>query len=336
EETGARPQGDFLPLGEVVQAGRKIVTAWGLEGDFDPATLTSNRFELEWPPKSGRKASFPEVDRAQWFSPTDARRKILAAQGEVIPRLLAAIGKYPWLPPTARPHGRQPPAQRVWLFDENARGNARGARHMGGPAFGDRGRQTRAPARERLMRPREAGEHEHVLMLAEPIAQPLRLAAPHLDEARPQRLDDVDLIAVDHDALTQLVQFLGVGVRPMRRDQPPRVAIEAGELIGDVVEGQGMKRPALDDEGRLIEGAAEAQPHVSVERRRLRRLLDRFDPPAQSGERARRQRNTVLFEVRKRIECRLCVARAGQSMGEVARLIAQAPRLFPEKGLEQP
>ena len=93
EETGARPDGKFLPLGEVVQAGGKIVTAWALEGDFDPATLTSNRFELEWPPKSGRKASFPEVDRAQWFSSTDARRKILAAQGEFITRLLAAIGK---------------------------------------------------------------------------------------------------------------------------------------------------------------------------------------------------------------------------------------------------
>ena len=91
EETGARPHGDFLPLGEIVQAGRKVVTAWALEGDFDPATLRSNSFELEWPPKSGRKASFPEVDRAQWFSPADARRKILAAQGEFITRLLAAI-----------------------------------------------------------------------------------------------------------------------------------------------------------------------------------------------------------------------------------------------------
>jgi predicted NUDIX family NTP pyrophosphohydrolase len=93
EETGARPQGDFYPLGEVVQRGRKIVTAWALEGDFDPATLRSNAFELEWPPKSGRKASFPEVDRAQWFSPADARRKILASQGEFITRLLAAIDK---------------------------------------------------------------------------------------------------------------------------------------------------------------------------------------------------------------------------------------------------
>ena len=93
EETGARPHGDFLPLGEIVQVGRKIVTAWALEGDFDPATLRSNSFELEWPPTSGRKGSFPEVARAQWFSPADARRKILAAQGEFITRLLAAIDK---------------------------------------------------------------------------------------------------------------------------------------------------------------------------------------------------------------------------------------------------
>jgi predicted NUDIX family NTP pyrophosphohydrolase len=91
EETGARPQGDFLPLGDVVQAGRKVVTAWGVEGDFDPATLVSNRFELEWPPKSGRKASFPEVDRAQWFSPAEAQQKILPAQRELISRLMDAI-----------------------------------------------------------------------------------------------------------------------------------------------------------------------------------------------------------------------------------------------------
>src|SRR4029077_20241061 len=91
EETGARPHGDFLPLGEIVQVGRKIVTAWALEGDFDPATLISNRFDLEWPPKSGRKTSFPEVDRAQWFLPADARQKMLPAQREFITRLLDAI-----------------------------------------------------------------------------------------------------------------------------------------------------------------------------------------------------------------------------------------------------
>ena len=88
EETGISPLGEFRPLGEIMQPGRKIVTAFALEGDFDPATLKSNTFELEWPPKSGRKASFPEVDRAQWFSLEMAREKILSGQREFITRLL--------------------------------------------------------------------------------------------------------------------------------------------------------------------------------------------------------------------------------------------------------
>ena len=92
EETGALVQGDFRSLGELVQPGRKIVTAWAIEGDFDPADLKSNLFEMEWPPKSGRRQSFPEVDRAQWFSPAEARGKILKGQSEFISRLLAAIG----------------------------------------------------------------------------------------------------------------------------------------------------------------------------------------------------------------------------------------------------
>jgi predicted NUDIX family NTP pyrophosphohydrolase len=92
EETGAPVQGDFRSLGELVQPGRKIVTAWAIEGDFDPADLKSNLFEMEWPPKSGRRQSFPEVDRAQWFSPAEARGKILKGQSEFISRLLAAIG----------------------------------------------------------------------------------------------------------------------------------------------------------------------------------------------------------------------------------------------------
>jgi predicted NUDIX family NTP pyrophosphohydrolase len=93
EETGARPLGRFLQLGELVQGGGKIVTAFAIEGEFDPATLQSNTFELEWPPKSGRTASFPEVDRAQWFSPAEARRKILKGQAEFVTRLLKALGK---------------------------------------------------------------------------------------------------------------------------------------------------------------------------------------------------------------------------------------------------
>ena len=89
EETGLRPQGDFQPLGELVQPGRKIVTAWAVEGDFDIATLKSNMFELEWPPKSGRKAYFPEVDRAAWFSLDQAGKKILPGQKEFLARLMA-------------------------------------------------------------------------------------------------------------------------------------------------------------------------------------------------------------------------------------------------------
>jgi predicted NUDIX family NTP pyrophosphohydrolase len=92
EETGARPSGDFLPLAEIVQPGRKVVTAWAMEGDFDVGALKSNLFELEWPPKSGRRASFPEVDRAEWFSIADARRKILAGQSAFLDRLLEALG----------------------------------------------------------------------------------------------------------------------------------------------------------------------------------------------------------------------------------------------------
>ena len=81
------PRSDFRPLGELTQPGRKVVTAFAAEGDFDPKKLTSNTFELEWPPRSGRKTSFPEVDRAEWFSPAAAREKILAGQRVFIDRL---------------------------------------------------------------------------------------------------------------------------------------------------------------------------------------------------------------------------------------------------------
>src|SRR5437868_4582222 len=92
EETGLRAEGKFIPLGQVVQPGRKVVTAFALEGDFDPAQLRSNVFELERPPRSGKKKSFPEVDRAAWFSPAEAREKILAGQREFIDRLVVALG----------------------------------------------------------------------------------------------------------------------------------------------------------------------------------------------------------------------------------------------------
>ena len=93
EETGAQPRGELRPLGEVVQAGGKRVSAWAVEGDFDPATLVSNTFELEWPPRSGRKRSFPEVDRAAWFAPDEARDKINAGQRAFIDRLVELVGR---------------------------------------------------------------------------------------------------------------------------------------------------------------------------------------------------------------------------------------------------
>lgn len=92
EETGVTPRGDFIALGEIRQPGRKLVTAWALEGDFDATKLKSNEFELEWPPKSGRKARYPEIDRAEWLLPDAASRKILPGQRPFIGRLMQALG----------------------------------------------------------------------------------------------------------------------------------------------------------------------------------------------------------------------------------------------------
>jgi len=80
EETGCRAQGPFIPLTPITQRGGKIVQAWAVEGDCDPAQLRSNLFSLKWPPKSGKRQQFPEVDRAEWFSVPVALRKINPAQ----------------------------------------------------------------------------------------------------------------------------------------------------------------------------------------------------------------------------------------------------------------
>jgi predicted NUDIX family NTP pyrophosphohydrolase len=87
EETGAKPEGDFVPLGEVRQKGGKTVVAWAFEGDLDPAAITSNTFKKEWPPRSGRWQTFPEIDRAAFFSLDEARTKINPAQAEFLSRL---------------------------------------------------------------------------------------------------------------------------------------------------------------------------------------------------------------------------------------------------------
>lgn len=93
EETGhPAPPGDPIDLGEILQKGGKVVTAWALEGDLDPRTAHSNTFALEWPPRSGRWITIPEIDRVDWFAPERARRRIKDTQIPLIERLLAALG----------------------------------------------------------------------------------------------------------------------------------------------------------------------------------------------------------------------------------------------------
>jgi predicted NUDIX family NTP pyrophosphohydrolase len=87
EELGHAAEGLLQSLGEVKQRGGKRVLAFALEGDLDAASIRSNEFQLEWPPGSGRIQSYPEVDRAEWFSIADAARKILAGQLPFLDRL---------------------------------------------------------------------------------------------------------------------------------------------------------------------------------------------------------------------------------------------------------
>ncbi len=91
EETGFEARGPFLPLGEVRQRGGKLVEAWAFSGDCDPAALRSNLFVMEWPPGSGRKVCFPEVDRGAWFDLATARRKIRDSQIPFLDRLEARL-----------------------------------------------------------------------------------------------------------------------------------------------------------------------------------------------------------------------------------------------------
>lgn len=82
----------LVDLGEVRQKAGKVVHAWGARGDFDPVLLASNTFEIEWPPRSGRRREFPEVDRAAWVDADAARRLLLPAQTPFVDRLLEAVG----------------------------------------------------------------------------------------------------------------------------------------------------------------------------------------------------------------------------------------------------
>ena len=86
------PDGDLLPLGEVTQKAGKRVVGFAAEGNLDPTTVVSNTFTMEWPPRSGRQAEFPEVDRAEWFTIESARNVINSAQAAFLDRLVEALG----------------------------------------------------------------------------------------------------------------------------------------------------------------------------------------------------------------------------------------------------
>ena len=93
EELGHEvPAGEELELGEVTQAGGKRIRAWALEGDIDVSRISSNTFEMEWPPRSGRRRRFPEIDRAGWFDLDTARGKLVKGQVPLIDMLAARLG----------------------------------------------------------------------------------------------------------------------------------------------------------------------------------------------------------------------------------------------------
>jgi len=92
EETGIKPAGPYLDLGTVRQKSGKIVHAWAFQGDWDSSRpIHSNEFEMEWPPHSGKKQRFPEIDRAGFFTPEEAKKKINPAQAAFIDRLVGKL-----------------------------------------------------------------------------------------------------------------------------------------------------------------------------------------------------------------------------------------------------
>jgi len=95
EETGGTAEGNAIALGAFRQSAAKVVEVWAVEGAFDPAGLVSNTFAMEWPPRSGRTSEFPEVDRAAWFAPELAQRKLLKGQRPILEALLQHLGLGP-------------------------------------------------------------------------------------------------------------------------------------------------------------------------------------------------------------------------------------------------
>lgn len=92
EETGHEADGNFIPLKPIKQTGGKVVNAWAVEGDCDAGMIKSNTFTMEWPPRSGKQAEFPEIDRAGWFSVNRAKQKILRGQRGFLEELCGILG----------------------------------------------------------------------------------------------------------------------------------------------------------------------------------------------------------------------------------------------------
>ena len=96
EETGhAVPAGPLIELGQITQKSGKVVLAWAVRGDLDPSQAVSNTFDMEWPPRSGRMQSFPEIDRVEWFDLDEAARRLKPAQVPFLERLQAALAHQP-------------------------------------------------------------------------------------------------------------------------------------------------------------------------------------------------------------------------------------------------
>jgi predicted NUDIX family NTP pyrophosphohydrolase len=93
EETGLVPEGEFIPLSPRRQPSGKVVYAWAFESDCDPTTIVSNTFVLEWPPRSGRRQEFPEIDRAEWFPLELAKHKLVRGQVGLIEELAALLAR---------------------------------------------------------------------------------------------------------------------------------------------------------------------------------------------------------------------------------------------------
>jgi len=91
EELGIDVTGELIPLTPIKQRGGKIVYAWALEGEIDPNQIKSNTFEMEWPPKSGKKQEFPEIDKGEWFNILDAKQKIIPNQSALIDELIIKL-----------------------------------------------------------------------------------------------------------------------------------------------------------------------------------------------------------------------------------------------------